>query len=661
LDLIRPILLAGILLSGAISVPLLAADPIARDKLPDTTPPGKPHFDSKGAKAGDQLPNIPMIGLDGKSTSLGKAWADGATLLLTSSHTCPKSRLTYPQAADLARRIAGRGVKVAIIYVIEAHPAGDPSPYSGKEEITDENRRDHILCRQPNTVEERVALALKFAERLKITVPIYVDAMDNAAWYQLGGGPNMGVLVNSDGIVLARQGWFDAKSMEQAIGQFISASPTDQGPAKPDKAAEDVEYTLFQLIQSNRVEAIKTILDQQPEFTRRPLHSFMRRSLIQAAAESGHVEVVKLLVDLGADVNQQSGELGTSLHLAAERGDLPMVQFLIEHGANVNANKDHGSGPAPLQVALFNKKPDIVDALIAAGAKPNFYTASATGDLATLRRGFLEDATILSRPDGQGRSALAYAAVSGQLASAQLLISLGAKDYSDDPYHRTAVYWALRERNLKMTRILLESGADPNLLSAATDSDVSIDFARLLLKYKADPNYAETNGLRPLHYAAYWERQDIAQLLLDAGADIDGVTTERTGLMCGPSYGKGDTPLMVAAENTRPAAVRFLVDHGAKLNVRNEVGETALHLAVRVAIDRKEGLDLVTLLIDHHADLNATDKEGQAPLDYTVRSRRISGPLTVEPAQDPLGADDQTRNAVVELLKRHGAVKAHPN
>jgi ankyrin repeat protein len=54
------------------------------------------------------------------------------------------------------------------------------------------------------------------------------------------------------------------------------------------------------------------------------------------AAGEGHLEIVKLLLEHGADVNAKTA-YETALHLAAEKGHLEIVKFLLEHGADVNA------------------------------------------------------------------------------------------------------------------------------------------------------------------------------------------------------------------------------------------------------------------------------------------------------------------------------------
>src|SRR5258708_14934668 len=95
----------------------------------DAQNPGPPvplKFDDTGAQVGDQLPNLPIYDLDGKSERLVDPWSYRAALLLTSSLTCPQSRSSYPRAEALATRV-GDELPVNIIYVLGAHPKGDSS------------------------------------------------------------------------------------------------------------------------------------------------------------------------------------------------------------------------------------------------------------------------------------------------------------------------------------------------------------------------------------------------------------------------------------------------------------------------------------------------------------------------------------------------------
>jgi ankyrin repeat protein len=88
--------------------------------------------------------------------------------------------------------------------------------------------------------------------------------------------------------------------------------------------------------------------------------------LQSACASYGSVEVVKVLLSNGADVNQRGGAFGTALHTAAFYGDLEMVQYLIAHGADI-----HAKGvifDSVMRHAIQNGHTDIFIALFKAGA-----------------------------------------------------------------------------------------------------------------------------------------------------------------------------------------------------------------------------------------------------------------------------------------------------
>jgi len=202
-----------------VSTTSLLAAPVLRDG-------GALTFDDRGAKVGEQLPDLTVYTLDGKPTAFNKAWGG---VLMTASLTCPKSREKYPDLQALATSLGGKG-HFAILYVIEAHPDQDPSPYKGIVDVTPANQRDKILFRQPTTLEERLKLARAFAERFKIPkeIEVYVDGMSNEAWKQVGGGPNMALVISQSGLVWTRQGWFNAATLKPAVEAVVHSSVTSR-------------------------------------------------------------------------------------------------------------------------------------------------------------------------------------------------------------------------------------------------------------------------------------------------------------------------------------------------------------------------------------------------------------------------------------------------
>lgn len=638
----------------------------------DPTPPGKPRFDSTGAKVGEQLPNLPVYTLEGKQTSLHEAWTGGRpTLLLTSSFTCPKSRSTYPRADELAKRLEKK-LSVAVIYVVEAHPKGDPSPYKGVEDVTVENERARVFCRQPATLDERLKLAGRFKQRLSVSVPIFVDAMDNAAWKQLGGGPNMGVLVRPNGIIVARQGWFDADSMGKAIQAFLAAAEREEKAreaAGPTKQSGLPDWEFSRAARNGNLEGLKRQLEKQPDLVHKTDSYSARgseggKTLLHYAAEGGHAAVAEFLLSRGADPDAFNEYTATPLHLAASHPGAhsgETVAALLKGGAH--ADPKGWVGPSPLQEAILRANRPAIDLLLKAGAKTNLYTDAGLDKLADLRRRLNTDPTLALRPDGAGRGPLAYAAGNGQLEAAKLLISYGAKDMPADEGESLALYWAIQAKDLPMVKLLLDNGSSPDgalwsepfvHVVVRDGSKESVLILKALLAHKANARAGNMRGYEPLHTAAMRDEEPPAEAiesLLAAGADVNA----RVGAdhsPCGPSEVfdlPHETVLQVAASAGAKENVRVLLAHGAKIDSRDGQARTPLHSAAG-AEPGPNALTIVRLLLDKGAAVNVKDNEGLTPLDLALKANESAE------KKDP---------AVIDLLRarggKPGAEVAGPN
>jgi ankyrin repeat protein len=91
---------------------------------------------------------------------------------------------------------------------------------------------------------------------------------------------------------------------------------------------------------------------------------------LHATAIFGNVEVAKVLLRHGADVNGPSLRSDSPLHVAAMNGHLELMQVLIDHGANVDT-QDHRSGETPLHRTVSAGKFRAAEFLLQAGANPN--------------------------------------------------------------------------------------------------------------------------------------------------------------------------------------------------------------------------------------------------------------------------------------------------
>ena len=98
--------------------------------------------------------------------------------------------------------------------------------------------------------------------------------------------------------------------------------------------------------------------------------SYMGDSLLEKAAELGQVQVARLLIERGADVNFQEDTGDTALMSAVEEGHLEMVDLLLDAGADMAALGGWGAGSA-LHTAARNQNVEMVKLLLDWGADPN--------------------------------------------------------------------------------------------------------------------------------------------------------------------------------------------------------------------------------------------------------------------------------------------------
>jgi ankyrin repeat protein len=593
-------------------------------------PAPPPSFSKTGPQVGDFLPRIRLTGV---SDELGE-WhpeASGLKLLVTSSYTCPKSRSHYPELRDLAQRYKD-SVKVVIVYVIEAHPLGDISPYKGVEEVTPENRRDGILFRQPVTFPVRLGLAQSFKQRFDIEMPIYLDGMDNRAWKALGGAPNMGLLVDERERVVARQDWFDGPAMGANIEKALQDAKDRKLRIERDEAVQknlgnvrDVTVTF----RDGRLEEAKALLDAHPEAIN-IVYSSARFQYdytpLQLAVEGGHADMATLLLDRGADINADTVRCGTPLQMAAQLDKGPMLDLLIGRGADVN--RVGYDGRTALDHAALHEVSGAIERLLRAKALQSCFSAAATGNVQALRAILAKDASRAIRPDGEGMTPLDYAAATGHVEAARVLI----EEFGADPgfthveIYKAPIHWAIERKHIEMVTYLLSAHADPRAefwggnglhLAAANDC---LPLIRLLLEAGVNPNLANGRAkLTPLHLAALNSSADILALLVDHGADMSAATgydPNPCGFRDDPYH---DSALHLAAMAGKLENVRLLIARKVDVNAVNSYHRTALNAAA-MCRNEDQRVPMITALLSAGADINHEDRYGMTVKDCLLEA-----------------------------------------
>ena len=195
----------------------------------------------------------------------------------------------------------------------------------------------------------------------------------------------------------------------------------------------------------------------------------------------------------------------------------------------------------------------------------------------------------------------------GRFEVAKLLLDYGADPSLEDENHDPVLVFAAEAKHEKILRLLLERGVAIDSRSSQKitalerqvwSSGTAPADMELLIKLGADPNQVTSDGGRLLHRAIPIRNINAIQVLLRAGADVNGRDTD------------GRTPLIVAGDYSYEALpmVKLLVEAGADLNAQDSKGNTALLLAIG------QTAKIDAYLIEHGADVNLASHEGLTPL-----------------------------------------------
>jgi uncharacterized protein len=339
------------------------------------------------------------------------------------------------------------------------------------------------------------------------------------------------------------------------------------------------------------------------------------------ACQNGSVAMVRRLLAAGANPNAALLLGETSVMLASRSGYTEIVEMLAAKGANVNACAARGQ--TALMWAAAEKHPDAVKVLLAHVADFKARSDSWSEMMAVPPHGHPEYNRMI--PHGSD-TALLFAARSGDLASARLLVAAGADVNDADAWGVTATVLAAHSGFRDLVEFLLEKGADSNRADAGFTALHEAIMRRdermvsALLAHGANPNTALRTwtptrrssrdwhfppplvGATPFWLAARFAEPGVMRLLMKYGADplfvqqatyVAGEGEQRrtdvtTALMAAVGMGGGTAwvqPARAEAEAQTLEAVKIALELGVDINAANTDGRTALDAAKTQGFD----------------------------------------------------------------------------
>jgi len=166
------------------------------------------------------------------------------------------------------------------------------------------------------------------------------------------------------------------------------------------------------------------------------------------------------LLERGANANLANNEGASPLYIASKEGNVNVARMLLNYGADVNTE-----GASPLSIAYMQGHVDIVQLLLDGGADVDFgvdagrtllFEACERGDVDVVRH-LLDDA---DSSDNNGATALRVACESGRMGAVRLLIEYEATINQADDDGNSPLYYACRkDDNMDVVKFLCENGA----------------------------------------------------------------------------------------------------------------------------------------------------------------------------------------------------------
>lgn len=280
---------------------------------------------------------------------------------------------------------------------------------------------------------------------------------------------------------------------------------------------------------------------------------------IKNAAAGGHLAIVQLLLERGADPNLPEEGIapdGHALHSAVVRGHIEVVRLLLQHGAHPNVEIESSADTlsAALGSAGYSTRPnsEMVELLCSHGAARAVHLLAYSGDIVTAAAVFAANPSLANDPE-----ALANAASEGREAFVRLLL----RYQPDLPRRVLFPGWAVGAKTPELNQLLFQHGMNPSardwlgltpLHHFARHGDV--EKAALFLDHGAELHARDEDiGSTPLGWAAKFGHLPMVELLLQRGA--------KPNLPDDPPWA---TPLAWATRRGHPAIADRLRQHGGK-------------------------------------------------------------------------------------------------
>ena len=347
---------------------------------------------------------------------------------------------------------------------------------------------------------------------------------------------------------------------------------------------------------------------------------------LMAASEGGCLQIVKLLIKNKVNVNEKTFYNYTALWLASKKGHLEIVKILLDNKADIHIKNSYGE--TAFMISLSYGHEDIAKLLLKNGANINDKNdigwtplmAASQGGCFKMVKLLIKRNADINAIGYNGYTALWYALGSRHFKIAKLLIKKKADmdaqfnpdcEYSNcDELGFTPLQYYSKFGDLEIVKFLIENNADINKKNPEGNTAFLIalinredDVARFLLQKGAEIKDKNYSDYTPLMAASWAGNYKIVKALIKRNVDLNEISDD----------GYGYSALWSALSNNQLKIAKYLIRHGADVNLIYINRYTVLHLATR-----NKQREIVKLLLSKNADASIKNNEGKTPIDIAI-------------------------------------------
>ena len=420
---------------------------------------------------------------------------------------------------------------------------------------------------------------------------------------------------------------------------------------------------------------------------------------IFSAIENGNLEMVRKLLEKGADPNLQDPNGRTLLHTAVIEVQVDIVHELINKGAQVNTEDNCKQSPLQDAAELVDDVDDqkevadleiIVKYLLKAGANPNVKDSdsdnktplhfAAQCNNTSMVHDLINHGAIIDAKDNDQHTPLHFTAIFDVVEAAKVILQNGANPNLTNSKGETPLHLAAIRGDVEVTRLLLKHGADPNIETATAEQSLTYHLSPLHYSVMEDMDHM---GMTEL-FGTVRGHVNVVKELVKNGAKIDGNGSHKMapihmamfarefpefvfiilklGANPDPIDSFDDSPLTTAVIDSNVKMVKTLLKYGANVNAISGNGRwTPLHCAfLGWNGDYASTKKIVSMLLNFGANAYAKDSNGITPIQKALTSdlSNIEDIVIIMLEKEKnTKIDSKTGSTILETAMKKGFVK----